>query len=256
MGRIHLFEFEDQAWFPSFLRDYGTDFLQFIASKTKAFSPVVPVLLNGIGKSKTDRIIDLCSGGGGGLITLNDELKKNVPSIHITLTDLYPNRRTINYIEKQAQNVEYIRQPVDARMLPPDLKGFRTLFLSFHHFRPDDARRILQNAVDYGNGIAVFEGQERSLVSMLGMLFSPLTLLIVTPFIRPFSLGRIIFTYLIPVVPLLVLWDGVISCLRTYSVNEMNEIIQSLDKSKRYNWHTGKLKSGPGNILYLLGTRQ
>ena len=26
MGRIHLFEFEDQDWYPAFLRDYGTDF--------------------------------------------------------------------------------------------------------------------------------------------------------------------------------------------------------------------------------------
>ncbi len=35
MARIHLFEFENQAWFPSFLRNYGTDFLQFLSNKTK-----------------------------------------------------------------------------------------------------------------------------------------------------------------------------------------------------------------------------
>ncbi|SHM52145.1 hypothetical protein SAMN04488057_1026 [Cyclobacterium lianum] len=37
MGRIHLFEFEDLEWFPAFLRDYGTDFLQFLSNKTKMY---------------------------------------------------------------------------------------------------------------------------------------------------------------------------------------------------------------------------
>lgn len=42
MGRIHLFGFEDQKWFPDFLRNYGTDFLQWLANRTKMYRPVVP----------------------------------------------------------------------------------------------------------------------------------------------------------------------------------------------------------------------
>ena len=40
MSRIHLFEFEDQKWFPSFLRNYGTVFLQFLSNKTRMYQPL------------------------------------------------------------------------------------------------------------------------------------------------------------------------------------------------------------------------
>ena len=76
MKRIHLFEFEDQKWFPGFLRDYGTDFLQFLSNKSKLFKPALPILEKGLERSDTQDIIDLGSGGGGGWIWLNEELKK------------------------------------------------------------------------------------------------------------------------------------------------------------------------------------
>lgn len=76
MGRIHLFEFEDQKWFPSFLRNFGTDFLQFLANKTKMYQPIVSILEKGLKKSRTNHIVDLASGGGGGLIWLGEALKQ------------------------------------------------------------------------------------------------------------------------------------------------------------------------------------
>jgi hypothetical protein len=88
------------------------------------------------------------------------------------------------------------------------------------------------------------------------MLFSPLTVILVTPFIRPFKIGRIVFTYLIPLVPIFVLWDGLVSCFRTYSVREMQVIVQSLEGMEKYNWEINKVKSGPGILLCLLGSEK
>ena len=65
MGRIHLFEWEDLSWFPKNLRDYGTDFLEFLAQKTGLFQPAVPVLSKALKRLETNQIIDLASGGGG-----------------------------------------------------------------------------------------------------------------------------------------------------------------------------------------------
>ncbi|MEQ8425164.1 MAG: hypothetical protein RIA63_10680, partial [Cyclobacteriaceae bacterium] len=62
-----MFEFVDQPWFPDLLRNYGTDFLQFLSNKTKMYKPIIPILKEGLEKSNTTQIIDLCSGGGGGL---------------------------------------------------------------------------------------------------------------------------------------------------------------------------------------------
>lgn len=254
MGRIHLFEFEDLKWFPGFLRNYGTDFLQFLSNKTKLYGAIIPIIKIGLEKSNTTQIIDLGSGGGGGLIWLNGKLKKEIPDLKILLTDYFPNISAFEFTKKQADNFDYLQKSVDARNVPKELIGLRTQFLSFHHFKPTDARQILQNAVDAHSAIAIFEAQERSLPSIVVMLFAPLTVLFTTPFIRPFKIGRLLFTYLIPIVPLFVLWDGIVSSLRTYSVKEMNELVNHLAGTEKFDWQIGKVKSGPGVILYLLGT--
>ncbi len=256
MARIHLFEFEDQKWFPKFLRDYGTDFLQFLSNKTKLYKPVVSILEKGLIAEGSNTIIDLGSGGGGGLLWLNSELLKTHPDLKIVLTDYYPNLSAFEYTKKQADNFEFITTSIDARKVPESLKGLRTQFLSLHHFMPNDARQILQNAVDSNSAIGVFEAQERSIPSILAMLFSPISVLFTAPFIRPFKFGRLIFTYLIPIVPLFVLWDGVVSSLRTYSVEEMRDLVNSLENGETYNWEIDKVKSGPGVILYLLGIKK
>ena len=256
MSRIHLFEFEDLHWFPAFLRNYVTDFLQFLSHKTKLYKSVIPIIKKGLEQSGTNQIIDLGSGGGGGLIWLNSALKEDIPDLKITLTDYYPNISAFEYTKKQADNFDFLEKQVDARNVPIGLKGLRTQFLSLHHFREDDAKQILQNAINTNSSIAIFEAQERSISSILAMLLSPVSVLLTTPFIKPFKPGRIIFTYIIPVVPLVVLWDGIVSSFRTYSVKEMNELVNKLNDKDKYNWDIGKVKSGPGVILYLLGTKK
>ena len=107
MARLHLFEFEDQKWFPAFLRNYGTDFLQFLSNKSKMYKPIIPVLKRGLAKSGSNQIVDLGSGGGGGLIWLNSELRKEIPDLKILLTDYYPNLPAFQYTQAQADNFEY-----------------------------------------------------------------------------------------------------------------------------------------------------
>lgn len=226
-----------------------TDFLQFLSNKAKIYKPVVHLLAEKIKESGNDGIVDLASGGGGGLLWLNTELKKEIPNLKITLTDFYPNIPAFVQTQKQDSNFGYETTSVDARNVPQHLDGFRTQFLSFHHFKPDDAKKILQNAVDSRSAIGIFEAQERSFASIIAMILSPISVLLTTPFIRPFKFGRIVFTYLIPIVPILILWDGVVSSLRTYSVAEMRGLISQLDGKESFDWSVNREK----NILYLIG---
>ncbi|PWG04465.1 hypothetical protein [Polaribacter aquimarinus] len=254
MSRVHLFEIADFKWFPQFLRNYLTDFLQFLSNKTKLYKPIITVIEKGLDLCKTNQIIDLASGGGGGLLWLNSELQQTNPDLKILLTDYFPNITAFEFTKKQANNIEYVSNSVDARNVPKNLKGLRTQFLSFHHFKPIDAKLILQNAIDSNTAIAIFEAQERTIPSILAMLFSPISVLVTTPFIKPFKIGRIIFTYLIPIIPIVTLWDGIVSSLRTYSVKEMTELVNQLDNKDDFYWDINRIKSGPGAILYLLGT--
>jgi hypothetical protein len=254
MGRLHLFEFEDQPWFPSWLRNIGTDFLQFLSNKTKMYEPIIPLIEQGMKDARSSDIVDLGSGGGGGLIWINQQLKKRHSNLTIHLTDLFPNLEAFRYTQTIAENFDFHETPIDARQVPKELRGLRTQFLSFHHFKPADAKSILQNAVDAKQPILIVEAQERSIPSLLAMIFSPITLLITTPFIRPFKWTRLLFTYLIPIAPLFVLWDGIVSSLRTYSISEMRELVRDINQSESYNWQIEKIKSGPGVLLYLFGS--
>ena len=253
MKRKQLFEFEDQSWFPGFLRNYLTDFLQFISNQFDIYKNITPLLSDLVKKDGNNTIVDLASGGGGGLYRLSNRLKEEHPDLKIILTDYYPNHQAFEYVCKQSAVFSYEKEPVDARRVPAHLKGIRTQFLSLHHFREEDAVKILQNAVDDKSPIALFESQERNVKSVLAMLFSPINVLLMTPFIKPFSFGRIVFTYIIPLVPLFVLLDGVLSALRTYTIPEMNELISRVKGSENYEWKVGKQKSSPVGILYLIG---
>lgn len=251
--RVHLFEFEDQKWFPGFLRNYVTDFLQFLSNKVKVYEPVVAIIQLTIQKTNVNKIIDLGSGSGGGVLWLGKELQKKELGLKIILTDLYPNSAAFKHTAKQSEIFDYYTQPVDAKNVPGNLSGFRTMFLSFHHLKPKDARMVLQDAIESNQPIGIFEIQDRGIPSIIAMFLSPLSVFITTPFIRPFRFCRLIFTYLIPVVPLVVLWDGVVSCLRTYSVNEMKDLVETLINKERFIWEFNKKKSKTGFVIYTIG---
>lgn len=76
--------------------------------------------------------------------------------------------------------------------VPESIPGLRTMFMSFHHFRPSEASEILADAVKHRMPIAIFEIQQRNFSSIIPMVLSPLNLLISTPFIRPFRPGRLL----------------------------------------------------------------
>ncbi|NLR91936.1 hypothetical protein [Flammeovirga agarivorans] len=253
MARQHLFEFEDQSWFPSTLRNYGTDFLQFLANKSKMFSPTANILHDLMQKTGVDTIIDLASGGGGSWETLFSELKQKNSSAQLILTDYYPNFPALEKLSEMDKNISFSKEKVDARNVPASLQGIRTQYLSFHHFNEKDAIQILEDAVKTNQPIAIFEGQERSVLSVMAMIFSPITVLLTTLLMKPFRWGRILFTYLIPIVPFFVMWDGIVSSIRTYSVEEMKKLVLKADPEEKYYWEIKRIKNGPGVIISTIG---
>ena len=253
MKRRHLFELEDQQWFPSFIRNFGTDFLQFVSNKADFYQAVVPIIKKGIEESGSETVIDLASGGGGGWQRLSEHLKPSFPDLKIILTDYFPNISAFQEMQKRDVIFQYETASVNALDVPPSLKGFRTQFLSFHHFKEAEALQILQNAVNNKVPIGIFEGQERTIGNLIKNLFSPIFILLTTPFIRPFKLSRILFTYIIPIVPLFVMWDGAVSVLRTYTPEEMKAMTQQLEGGDQYSWEIGTTKEKGILVQYLLG---
>lgn len=255
MRRFHALEWEDLPWFPKSWRDYGTDYLQFIATKFDIYKPILPILKRGISASGKAEWIDLASGGGGGLIKLGKKLKEEIPNFKITLTDFYPNIQAFEKtVATDPELFRYESDPIDAKSAPLNLQGkFRTLFGAFHHFRPADAQKILQNAVDTRSPIAIFEPVGKNAGSIFSMLFVIPNVLIFTLFMRPVRWNVIPFIYLLPLVPLYILWDGIASIIRVYSEKEMHGIIARLKNQHEFDWEIGHVKNGPMPIYYLFG---
>ncbi|MFN0111769.1 MAG: hypothetical protein ACKVZH_23165, partial [Blastocatellia bacterium] len=102
--------------------------------------------------------------------------------------------------------------------------------------------------------IGIFEGTQRRPGAILGMLFTPLLVWLFTPFIRPFRWSRLLWTYLLPVVPLLVIFDGVVSVLRSYTVAELKAFTEELS-GNGYEWEVGETPAQGlrAPVTYLIG---
>jgi hypothetical protein len=256
VGRLHLFEFHEMPWFPAGWRDLITDFLSFYATAFKPYEKVAPLLAEALKRSGATRIVDLCSGAGRPLLSLVPALRAlDVDDLEVVLTDKYPNRAALDRGGHPETVVEYLQEPVDATDLPADLHGFRTLFTSFHHLRPDAARRVLANAVNDGEGIGIFEYTERNwLIWTFPILVIPIFVWLCTPLIRPFNWGRLLWTYVVPVVPFVAMWDGFVSNLRTYSVRELHRLVGTTG-NRDYEWKIGRAPSiGASHVTYAIGT--
>lgn len=255
--RIHLFEFEDLRWFPDVIRKGMTDYLRYlIGNLLNFYKPIAPIIHEGMTQTKSRHIIDLASGGGGGVEQVRKEVSllagEEVPMI---LSDKYPNTASYQYLRtKSNNNINFISSSVDATNVHPDLKGFRVMFSAFHHFKPDAAKAVLQNAVDNNAGIAIFDGGDKNIFTIISiMLFHPFAFLIHTPFFRPFTFSRIFFTYIIPLIPLCTIWDGVVSIMRLYTPKDLRKLTAELGAS-HYVWRAGRVKHFSGmHITYLIG---
>ena len=92
----------------------------------------------------------------------------------------------------------------------------------------------------------------------MGLMFPwALLVFVTTPWIRPFRWSRLFWTYVVPIVPFVVLFDGVVSCLRTYRPQELREIIGKLTGSE-YQWEVGEYLGvlNSTSITYLIGYQQ
>lgn len=255
MKRRQLTELGDQAWLPGSIRDALTDYLEFVTNRTHPYAPILPQLGHTLEQAAAREVIDLCSGGAGPWPSLLPALRRSRP-LRVLLTDKFPNVRALARAKAASGGVlDFAAEPVDATAVPDQLVGFRTMFAAFHHFPPAQARAILEDAARKGQGVGVFEATHRSVLGVLLTLLTPLLVLVSTPLIRPFRPSRLFWTYVVPVVPAAVLWDGVVSCLRTYTPAELRALTAGLPAAGAYCWEVGERRAdrAPLPVTYLLG---
>jgi hypothetical protein len=199
----------------------------------------------------------LCSGGGGYIEQVYSGLEEISPeNISVTLTDKFPNIETYKHLQnKTSGKINFDSRSVDAANVPADLMGVRTMFSAVHHFQPMQVKSVLQNAVDNNAPIAIFDGGDKSVFGILGVvIIHPIIFFLFTSFFKPFKFSRLFFTYVIPLIPLYTIWDGCVSIMRLYTPKDLLKIVNEVSFSG-YTWSAGKTKSRFGlHATYLIGT--
>ncbi|WP_299115370.1 hypothetical protein [uncultured Winogradskyella sp.] len=266
MKRIQLFEFEDFSWFPSAIRTGMTNLLVVLQKMMGTSNIIATLILTTKQQHNFSKIIDLGSGSGGIMLDVIKQLNKNkTESLELVLTDLHPNPKLVERINSsKADTITYNKISVDATNLSDLPTGLKTMINSFHHMPPNIAKGILKSAQDNKQPLLIYEIGENTIPTLLWWILLPLSLvilfvmaLLMTPFVKPLSWKQLVFTYLIPIIPLCYAWDGQASIMRIYTFKDIEHLIRDF-KNETYNWEIAKAKKANGKKAgyYILGLPQ
>lgn len=223
MKRVQALQLTTQKWFPDFLKKNIFEFMTWFVGKVNAAKPFIPIIEEGM--QHIGQIVNMDCEVGAGFETIVPYLNKDIP---VKTTSL--------------------RDPKTSE------KGLYVSINAFHKLRPDEARSVLNTVAQSRNPIAILEGNNDSLWQTFGMIIIvPVTVILTAPFVKPFRISRLIFTYLIPILPLITFFDGFMALFMLYAPKDLDELTTSIDVQD-YSWRCGKLNNGRGGkIIYLLG---
>ena len=232
------FEFEDQPWFPSHWRRWQMDYIRFCIRLMNPYKDLKGARFE---SSKQDWL-DLASGTGGPSRMLKKTWEENSSTeLILTFSDRYPSDKNILDIDVLLDE------------LPPS-DGY-TMFNAFHHFNTQEQEQILFK-VSKGNWALVAEPLTPSLFTFIGIFFltGPLHFLL-APFVSPFSWARLFWTYLVPVIPIVTCWDGLVSVLRAPSSNHLRQLAEKASNSS-FEWSVEMVPFSFGRVSALVGSKK
>ena len=180
--------------------------------------------------SGTRQVLELASGSGETSADLHARAGFRSPSgVMLIFSDLAPRQGHWAGIgERYSVAVQTVGEPVDATEVPAELGAGRVWLVvnAFHHLAFDQAAALLGRAAQSASGIFIAENFGANMLATLpcgvvGMLAA---------FLNPALTGRdrvskAVFTYLIPLIPLVVAWDGLVSALRMHRPADVQSMI-------------------------------
>jgi hypothetical protein len=239
----HLFEFMDLDWLPVSLRRTIRETLECAFSRLFRgyYAWVAEEVLKEATGSRYTTLVELGAGPAPITRLLANEAKTE--GLRLVPCDINPDQPVYEELEKRYPGKVVPRYDNVDLSKPHSWGQGALLFLSasFHHIPPRDRCAVIEQLTESAERVMVFEPLRRTFRSMLLALTSFVPAL-VTPlwlFRRPGRLGRFFWCWLLPVAPLLISWDGVVSCLRMWSESNWKVALQNVRKSDR----TPKLSS-------------
>ena len=262
MKRIQLFEFEDYGWFPTWLRACMTNLIVVLHRLTGTGEVIIGLIQKARKQAPFSQIVDMGSGSGGAMPHVVREMNAGGDSMRLLLTDLHPSPSVVAQINaKEEQGIRYHPESLDATDLRRAPSGLKMMVNSFHHLPPQAAKKVIEAAEKSRQPLLVYEMADNNIPTVLWWIMLPLAFTItmlmaffLTPFARPLTWQQLVFTYLIPIIPIFYAWDGQASYVRMYARKDLEKMVGSLEK-EGYQWEIGVGQKVNGRKMgsYLLG---
>ncbi|KAK4506793.1 hypothetical protein PRZ48_000526 [Zasmidium cellare] len=276
-GRWQLFEFADLWIVPPFIKHDQQDALAARWTKKLALlqehtpaellADIIDTTLSALttaSPSSNWTVVDFGSGTGGPLPILDTlvnhgRTELGHPTIQFLLSDLHPHLDSWMTHASRSETLSFVPQAVDAAYPPFSVissttkgdkeaaymaglesngtKVFRTFCSTFHHFDDESAGKVLKSSLETSDGFFVVELQERTVFGLGMVLLENLLLLLMAVFWFWNDPVHLFFTYCVPILPVTQCADGLVTCLRIRSFDEVLRLLP-----KQYGYSRDKIK--------------
>jgi len=222
--RPFLFEFMDLRWLPQSVRRTLRDILE--CGNARPFRSyyrwVADESLASADRASLDTLVEL---GAGTAPIAREILRRDVASTNaatVEVTDLNPDadryddlrRRHGDRVRPVCQSVDFSRPRASW-----DVRTGLVLSATFHHIPYAERRRVLRVLSASGSRVMIFEPLRCNVVSAL-FVFCSIVPAMLCPLVylrRPGVWRRFLWCWLLPVAPLMFVWDGLASVARCWT---------------------------------------
>ena len=189
-------------------------------------------------------------------LIVNELMDKN-PDLSVTLTDLFPHKEWINPLQKSKQNqkLKYHPQAINAKNVPPDMVGCRTLLSPSIISLLMKQHTFLEMLYNPNSPSLSLNSQRPSLFFMplrhIPSIWFPSTY--GCTFFIHLLVGKSYSLTIVPIIPFIIVLDGIVSVLRTYSTEELRDVATKAG-CEGYRWEIRQSKDlGNGLMTCLIG---
>jgi len=212
-------ELEDYNWFPPTLRNFQTEYIGYLVSRFHVHEVFIRHL-NSL-RLPMQTMHDLCSGSGEPAISIFHGCDC---FDRLILSDKFPHPRAIS-----DSRITYSSRSLDVRDMTFEAECTYTMFNAFHHFSDKEKYEIVNKISSCGSSAFFVEILQPRWDYVFKVLFaSTVGVVLFSPFVQPFSFLRLFFTYVIPINVLLIAYDGILSVIKSRSVNQYNKLFARL----------------------------
>lgn len=242
MRAFYLFEFCDQTWIPNGARECLYETMDACNSGLRSFNRDVAMTVIRIAEEhQLTKVVEL--GAGRGPVT--KELVKHAATkrMRLVVCDLIPNVEEYRKLEASYPDQVFpVYSPVDLTQSQKSLNDAVLVLAGVMHHIPFELRPSVIGSLSQTNSrVAIFEPLLRTWLSIFlaTLAFFPAFFLPITFLRRPGKFRRILWCWLIPIVPIMFTWDGVTSCLRQWTMKEWQAAFGTLKHSPNVHYVKG-----------------